>query len=31
MLEMDLLTKTELQTKIYTLRGLHVMTDRELA
>jgi hypothetical protein len=31
MMEMDLITRNELQTKIYTLRGFHVMMDRDLA
>ncbi len=30
-MEMDLITRNELQTKIYTLRGFHVMMDRDLA
>jgi hypothetical protein len=31
MMEMDLIARNELQTKIYTLRGFHVMMDRDLA
>jgi hypothetical protein len=31
MMEMDLITRNELQTKIYTLRSFHVMMDRDLA
>jgi hypothetical protein len=31
MIEMDLITSNELQTKIFTLRGLQVMLDRDLA
>ena len=30
-MEMDLITRNELQTKIYTLRSFHVMMDRDLA
>jgi hypothetical protein len=31
MTEMELITSNEIQTKIYTLRGFHVMMDRDLA